>query len=89
MEFEWNPGKARANLKKHRVAFLTAIEVFSDVLSSTVLDPDSSEDEPRYLIFGQTSADKHLVVCFTERDNRVRLISARHMTPLERKAYEH
>jgi uncharacterized DUF497 family protein len=88
MEFEWGHGKARANLKKHRVAFAMAREVFDDELSSTVDDPDSSDVEPRYLIFGQTSDGKHLVVCFTERDNRVRLISARHMTPLERKAYE-
>jgi uncharacterized DUF497 family protein len=89
MEFEWDDGKARANLKKHGVAFAKAMEVFSDELSSTVLDPDSSETEPRYLIFGQTGAGKRLVVCFTERDNGVRLISARHMTPRERKAYEH
>lgn len=88
MEFEWDQRKARANLVKHRVAFLKAMEVFGDELSLTVHDPDNSEIESRYLIFGQTSTGKHLVVCFTERDNRVRLISARHMTPLEREAYE-
>lgn len=88
MDFEWDQRKARANLKKHRVSFFRAMEVFRDELSLTVLDPDSSETEVRYLIFGQTIAGKHLVVCFTERDNGIRLVSARHMTPLERKAYE-
>lgn len=88
MEFEWNPDKADANEQKHKVSFLEASEVFGDMLSSAVLDPDASEGEFRYLLFGQSASGRHLVVSYTERDDRIRLISARDMTAPERKAYE-
>jgi uncharacterized protein len=88
MQFQWDPEKANANETAHGVSFLEASEVFDDDLSSTVPDPDHSADERRYLIFGCSSGGKHLVVSFTERDDRIRLISARTMTPRERKAYE-
>ena len=86
MDFEWDPQKARENLDKHGVSFAEATEVFGDDLSSTVADPDHSE--PRYVIFGQSRAGKHLVIAFTERGDRIRLISARGMTRRERRAYE-
>jgi uncharacterized protein len=88
MEFEWDPAKARENERKHGVSFQEALEVFSDDLSSSVPDPDHSENESRYLIFGQSTARRHIVVSYTERADRIRLISAREMTPRERKAYE-
>ena len=88
MDFEWDPGKARANETKHGVSFIEACEVFDDDHSSTVPDPDHSADEDRYLIFGMSKAGKPLVVSYTERGDRIRPISARTMTPRERKAYE-
>lgn len=88
MDFEWDPDKARANEEKHGASFLEAIEVFDDDLSSSVPDPDHSENEHRYLIFGQSAASRYIVVSYTERADRIRLISAREMTPRERKAYE-
>ena len=88
MEFEWDPDKARRNEKKHGVSFHEALEVFNDDLSSSVPDPDHSEDESRYLVFGQSAVHRHIVVSYTERAERIRLISAREMTPRERKAYE-
>jgi len=88
MDFEWDPEKARANESKHAVSFIEACEVFDDDHSSAVPDPDHSSDEDRYLIFGMSKAGKHLVVSYTERRDRIRLISARTMTPRERKAYE-
>jgi len=88
LKFEWDPQKAESNLRKHRVSFIEAVDVFNDDLSSTVLDPDYSSGEFRYLTFGRTSAFRYLVVSYTERGDRVRLISARKMTPYERKAYE-
>ena len=51
-------------------------------------DPDHSVDEARYLIFGASKQGKHLVVSYTERRDRVRVISARQMTARERRAYE-
>lgn len=88
MDFEWDPEKALSNVRKHGIAFLEASEVFGDILSSTVPDPDHSGEELRFLIFGQTMAGKHLVVAYTERNRLLRIISARDMTARERKAYE-
>ena len=88
MEFEWNPEKARNNEKKHGVRFFEACEVFDDNYSSTVRDPDHSWNEQRYLIFGRSHEGKYLVVSYTERSDRIRIISARKMQPRERRAYE-
>jgi len=88
LNFEWDRQKAELNLRKHRVSFIEAVEVFNDDFSSTVLDPDGSRGEFRYLTFGRTSAFRYLVVSYTERRDRIRIISARKMTPRERKAYE-
>ncbi len=88
MEFEWDPVKARDNEAKHGVSFLEATEVFADQLSSSSPDPDHSVEEERFVIFGKTLGDRHLVVAFTERGGRLRIISARQMTRRERLAYE-
>ena len=88
MEFEWDPAKARVNESRHEVSFFEACEVFDDDHSSTVRDPDHSRDEDQYLIFGMSKGGKFLVVSYTERGDRLRMISARQMTPRERKAYE-
>jgi uncharacterized DUF497 family protein len=88
IEFEWDPAKARTNEQKHGVSFFEAAEVFDDEHSSSVRDPDHSEHEDRYLIFGMSKASRHLVVSYTERGDRIRIISARQMTPRERRAYE-
>ena len=88
IEFEWDPVKADTNEANHGISFLEACEVFEDIQSSAVQDPDHSYEEDRYLIFGITRNGKFLVVSYTERNDRIRLISARKMTPRERKAYE-
>jgi uncharacterized DUF497 family protein len=86
--FEWDPEKARQNEQKHGVGFPEASEVFHDDHSSSVRDPDHSADEDRYLIFGISNQGRHLVVSYTERAERIRLIYARQMTSRERRAYE-
>jgi uncharacterized DUF497 family protein len=88
MDFEWDHKKAAANETKHGVTFAEASEVFGDEYSSTVADPDHSVGEERFIIFGSTQSGRHLVVAFTERDGRIRIINARQMTPSERRAYE-
>ncbi len=88
MDFEWDQDKANSNETKHGVSFFEATEVFDDDFSSTVADPDHSQDEDRYLIFGKTHEDRFLVVSFTERTDKIRIVSARLMTPRERKTYE-
>ena len=88
MDFEWDAKKAAANGQKHGVTFQEATEVFADDYSSTVADPDHSAEEERSLIFGVTTIGRHLVVSFTDRDDRIRIVNARPMTPSERRAYE-
>jgi uncharacterized protein len=88
VDFEWDPEKALENEGKHGVSFVEATEVFGDELSRSVPDPDQSETEDRFLIFGQTAGGRDPVVSFTEREFKIRLISARDMTPQERRAYE-
>jgi uncharacterized DUF497 family protein len=88
VDFEWDAKKASSNLRKHGVSFFEALEVFNDELAVTVSDPDHSAIEHRYLAFGATSAYRCLVVSYTEHEDTIRIISARTMTPRERKAYE-
>lgn len=88
MDFEWDERKELANQKKHGVSFLQASEVFADELSSYVPDPDHSDKEERFLLFGVSLKGNFLVVSFTERQETIRIISARPMTRQERNAYE-
>lgn len=86
--FEWDSHKAEANLRKHGVSFEEAQTVFTDPLSITLPDPDHSEDEERFIDIGMSDNRRVLVVVYTERGQRIRLISARKATPVERKQYE-
>lgn len=88
MDYEWDEEKATSNLDKHGVSFEEAATVFVDPLYIDFYDPDHSVDEHRYLIMGQSTAGRLLIVSYTERDEVVRLISAREVTPSERRAYE-
>ena len=86
--FEWDPEKAKRNLKKHGVAFDEAVTVFYDPLSATFDDPDHSEGEQRLITVGFSSQPRLLVVGHTDRGNAVRIISARLATAHERKKHE-
>ncbi len=86
--FEWDPEKATANLAKHRVSFEDAATTFGDPLSITVPDPDHSVGEHRFVIVGRTHSGRMVVVAHTERNDHIRIISARLATRRERKAYE-
>jgi len=88
MEFEWDEAKAAANLAKHDVAFEEAKTVFDDPLYVDFYDPDHSQDEHRYIIIGQSSEGRVLIVSYTERNDTVRLINARQVTRAERETYE-
>ena len=88
MQFEWSPEKAESNVAKHGVSFNEAITVFRDPLSYTFDDPDHSDEELRFLTFGLAITGKLLVVSHTDREDRVRVISARELTKRERKFYE-
>ena len=88
MQFEWDPKKAAANLRKHRVTFQEAATVFGDPLAITFHDPDHSDEEDRYLTFGLSQTRRLVVVSHTERGASTRIIGARLMDRKERKIYE-
>ena len=87
-EFEWDDAKAKANFKKHGVSFAEALTVFLDSLARIFDDPDHSETEVREIVVGYSSKPRLLVVGFTERSGRVRLIHARRATKAEQKRHE-
>lgn len=86
--FEWDPGKAESNRRKHRVSFREAATVFEDPLSITVPDPDHSVGETHFILIGSSTSLQVLVVVHLERGDRIRLISARLATRRERRNYE-
>ncbi len=86
--YEWDYRKASANIRKHGVSFPEATSVFGDPMSVTIPDPDHGWDEERFLILGMSSLQKVLVVVHTIRGARVRLISARPATRVEKRTYE-
>lgn len=88
MQFEWNENKATSNLLKHGVSFEEAKTVFEDSLYVDFYDPNHSEDEDRYLIVGTSNQGRLLIVSYAEREDLIRLISARDLTRTEREAYE-
>jgi uncharacterized protein len=88
IEFEWDPNKAKLNLRKHGVAFKEAATVFKDPLSITIDDPDHSEEEDRFIIIGLSDTGRHFLVAHTNRGGRTRIIDARELTRSEREAYE-
>jgi uncharacterized protein len=88
MQFDWDKQKAVANLKKHGVSFEEAKTVFDDSFCIEFYDPKHSIEEHRFLIVGESKIGRLLIISFTERENLVRIISARETTAQERKDYE-
>lgn len=88
LEFEWDPVKAETNLKAHGVSFDDAATVLRDTLSITIADPDHSLSENRFIDIGLSYRGQLLVVSYTERKDRIRIISARPANRAERKTYE-
>ncbi len=87
MQFEWDPGKDLENQAKHGVSFDEASAVFGDPFAITIDDPDHSSDENRMLTAGYSSRQRLIIVAHTDRDERIRIISARDVTAAERRDY--
>lgn len=87
--YEFDERKAAANLKKHGVSFEEAISVFDDYNALVFDDPDHSEEEERFIILGISAMGKTLFVahCFREREDTIRIISARKASKREEKQY--
>jgi uncharacterized DUF497 family protein len=89
LTFEWDPRKDILNRRKHGVGFHEALTVFADPLGRIIEDPRHSDGEVRLALLGLSVRRRLLTVMFTERgDDRVRIISARRATRLERHDYE-
>ena len=86
--FEWHGKKARSNLEKHGVSFEEAATVFGDPLSLTIEDPLQPGTERRFIVMGLSVRGRTMVVVHFERGERIRIISARVATSVERRQYE-
>ena len=91
--FEWDPIKAKENLRKHRIGFERAAEVFLDSLAISIFDEEHSADEERWVTIGKDSSGKALILVHTflktsGEECKIRIISARKATRREAKQYE-
>ncbi|MCX6057224.1 MAG: BrnT family toxin [Chloroflexi bacterium] len=86
MDYQWDPNKAKSNLKKHGVRFADAVSVFEDENAVTI--DDEHESENRFITIGKDIFLRILVVVYTFRGHVIRIISARKATVRERKIYE-
>ena len=88
MRFEWDDQKERANIRKHGIDFSTAALVFNDENRIDLYDEIHSESEDRYITIGEVGGITYVVfVVYTEREDVIRLISARLATESERRLY--
>lgn len=88
MKIEWDPKKAKLNLRKHKVSFEEAATALSDPMSATGADPDHSITEERYVTFCVSERSRLLVVAHTDEEETIRIISARIASKGERELYE-
>lgn len=86
LEFKWDSQKAISNLKKHGVDFAEAVAVLEDEMAITI--PDDHPDEERFITIGIDSRGRILVVVYTWRETRIRIISARKATAKEIRQYK-
>ena len=89
LHFAWDPAKAAANLRKHGIDFSEAKSAFADEQAKIIPDPDHSEDEERFILLGLSLHPRLLVACHChrERNNRIRITSARKATKPESRQY--
>ena len=83
---EYDPVKAAANLRKHGVSFADAEQALRDPQAATLEDPDA-EGEPRYVTLGMDAAGRVLVIVWTPRSDKARVLSARKASRNEAKTY--
>ena len=91
--FEWNEGKAKSNLRKHKIGFEEAEAIFNDPFVVTFADEFHSLEEERFISLGLSNVNRILLVVHTETSKNadvllVRIISCRKATVLERNIYE-
>ncbi len=88
MKFEWDDNKEQKNIAKHGIDFGTAILVFGDDNRIEMYDAKHSFEEDRYITIGEINGYVMvLYVVYTERNDAIRIISARRATQREKEAY--
>jgi uncharacterized protein len=89
LRFEWDPKKNRENRRRHKVSFEEAETAFADEHGLLMADPEHSANESRFILLGLSATLRLLVVCHTyrEKDEVIRLISARKADRSERAQY--
>jgi uncharacterized protein len=85
--FEWDTEKAARNKEKHGVSFDEASTVFDDPLFIMVIDVAHSSDEERYITIGMSKDGNLLIIAHTDRNDHIRIISARKATKKEENYY--
>jgi uncharacterized DUF497 family protein len=87
LQFEWHDAKAEANFRNHGVGFDLAKTVFKDPFTVELLDDREDYGEERFVIIGMAESKVLLLVTYTEREERIRIISARRATQYEQDDY--
>jgi uncharacterized protein len=87
LEFEWDKAKAKANFRRHGVSFDLAKAVFRDPFAIERLDDREEHGEERFVIIGAAEGKALLFVAYIEREERIRIISARRATQNEQDDY--
>ena len=88
LQFEWDSKKALSNKRKHGITFEEACTIFADPLSITISDPAHSIGEDRFITIGTSVNNDLIVAVHADRNDIIRIISARKATRNERKQYE-
>jgi uncharacterized DUF497 family protein len=87
LDFEWDADRARRNVEKHRVSFEEAATVFDDPMFITFIDDEHSIDEERYITIGLSNLGRLLMLAHADRQDRIRIVSARGATKKEEQFY--
>ena len=87
MAIEFDPDKSAENSRKHGIALSEVETAFYDDYAQTIEDPDA-QGEQRFITLAMDSQGRLLVICFTERGENTRVISARKASPAEAKTYD-
>jgi len=87
LQFEWSQAKADSNWRRHGVSFRAGTTVFKDPFAIELLDDREDYGEQRFVILGMAEAQTLLFAAYTEREDRIRIISARRTTPDEEQDY--
>ena len=84
--FDWNEANLSKNREKHRITPWECEQAFFNMPLVVADDLAHSTVKPRHYVLGQTDAARRLFIVFTVRQRRIRVISARDMSPKERRA---